>query len=93
MTQKNEIQKLNFFDEDGNNISMDFLNEMLDIAIDESDFIKKVTYGYTNENNRLDEVTENNLHIFYKDLTESSDNESDRRMEKTGCEKSHPLKK
>ena len=55
-----------FKDEDGNNTPTDFLNEMLDIAIDESDFIKKVTYGCTNENYSLDEVTENNLHTFYR---------------------------
>ncbi len=92
MTTEKDIKNLTFYDEDSNTIPMDFLNEMLYLAIDESDFVKKVTYGYTNENNRLDEVTENNLHAFYKEVTESLDNESDRRMKKTGCEKSHPLK-
>lgn len=66
MTAEKDIKKLTFYDEDGNNISTDFLNEMLDLAIDESDFIKKVTYGCTNENYKLDEVTENNLHTFYR---------------------------
>lgn len=66
MTAEKDIKKLTFYDEDGNNISTDFLNEMLDLAIDESDFIKKVTYGCTNENYRLDKVTKNNLHTFYR---------------------------
>lgn len=60
------LSDLTFKDEDGNNIPTDFLERMIEIAIDESDFINKVTYGCTNEKKSLDEVTENNLHTFYR---------------------------
>ena len=62
------MKTLTFKDEFGNNIPTDFLEDMLKIAIDERDFIKKVTYGCTEDNYSLDELTENNLHIYYNKL-------------------------
>lgn len=75
---ENRLSELTFKDEDGNNIPMDFLEDMLEIAIDEIDFVNKVTYGCTNENSRLDIHTDHNLHIYYRLVTDKQ-LESDKR--------------
>lgn len=53
-------------DEDGNDIEIEFLLEMKEISMDESDFLNKVRYGCTNEQSRLDIHTEQNLISWFK---------------------------